>query len=351
MGISFRISHTKVEKMKKFAKKLAAALMAGTLILGMAVTSFAAETPATVTSDNELEKTWNVAENGLLNDTERFEFTLTYDDADKVGTNETATPQYNGGNMTTKSVEIGTTWKTNAEGGTSATASLSYTDLFKGISFSAPGLYHFTLAEVEGSNPNIDYDGKSYTIDVQVVWNENNDGLVVETVQTTDNTTEKKTDGNAAFVNDEADNSDLTITKTVSGNAANKNDVFTFKVTVSGIDGTYSTDGDPLTNGEVEFTLKHGENFTIYNLPVGAEYTITEVDVDNAYQTTKINDEVDTDRAATGTIGSDDVTVAYENIATVASATGLFLNFAPFVLIFAVAVAGCFVFFRSRRTW
>ena len=342
--------------MKKFAKKLAAALMAGTLILGMAATSFAAETPVTVTSDNELEKTWNVAENGLFNDTEKFEFTLKYDDADKVGTNETATPQYNGGNMTTKSVEIGTTWKTNAEGGTSATASLSYTDLFKGITFSAPGLYHFTLAEVEGTNPNIAYDGSSYTIDVQVVWNEKNDGLVVETVQTTDNSDKEKTDdGNAAFVNDAADNSDLTITKTVSGNAANKNDVFTFNVTVSGIDGTYSTnvDGTTITNGTTtEFTLKHGDRFVIKNLPVGATYTITEEE-NRAYQTTEINGEEVANKTAKGTItiGSDDVTVAYENIATVASATGLFLNFAPFVLIFAVAVAGCFVFFRSRRTW
>lgn len=335
--------------MKKFAKKLAAALMAGTLILGMAVTSFAAEDPSAVYVDNdtELTKTWTVADAGLFDGDGEAEFELTFTEAKPVGTYTTADPT-----ATTKTVTLD--WADAEKDGTTAAASMSYAELFAGIGFTQPGDYYFTLTENAGENPNITYDtNTTYVIEVLVGLDSDGDLSVLEVVTTSEGK-EGKLEA-ASFENTAADNSDLTITKTVSGNAANKNDVFTFNVTVSGIDGTYSTnvDGTTITNGTTtEFTLKHGDRFVIKNLPVGATYTITEKE-NSAYQTTEINDEEVADRTAKGTItsGSDNVTVAYENIATVASATGLFLNFAPFVLIFAVAVAGCFVFFRSRRTW
>lgn len=60
-----------------------------------------------------------------------------------------------------------------------------------------------------------------------------------------------------------------------------QNDDFTFKVTITGIDGTYSTNvaGKTITNGtETEFTLRHGETFVVKNLPENASYTVVETD-------------------------------------------------------------------------
>ena len=68
-------------------KKLAAALLSGTMLLGMTGSVFAADAQTdamsvSVTANDTsavLTKTWTAAENGLLKDGEEFTFQLTYD--------------------------------------------------------------------------------------------------------------------------------------------------------------------------------------------------------------------------------------------------------------------------------
>ena len=173
--------------MKKFTKKLVTAILSGTMLMGMSMTAFAADAQAQGISVNgytgpgkQITKTWSVAENGLFNDSEAFDFALKYTGADAIGTNATGTPTYNGNamtqNHTTKTVQITSAWKTKAAGGVSSDATLSYDKLFEGISFTAPGLYHFDLSETAGNNPNIAYDNTSYQLDVQVVWETDKNG-------------------------------------------------------------------------------------------------------------------------------------------------------------------------------
>ncbi len=345
--------------MKRFTKKLVAALLSGAMVLGMSITSFAAEgtTPISVKGTDpgasvNVTKTWNVAENGLFNNTENFDFTLTYKDATPVGSNATATPQYNKSDMTSKDVDITTDWADNAAGGTSSTGTLSYVNLFDGVTFSAPGEYIFTLSENAGTNPNISYDESVYTITVQVVWGEN-DNLVIGGIVTSDQSGKKDGDG-AGFTNNAKDTGALKITKHVSGNAANKTDEFTFSIRITGVNGTYTTTDGTVTavDGTITkvITLSHGEDFVINNLPVGAEYTVTETGYGD-YTSTSINGSVDEDRVITDTVKKGDNTVDYTNMKSVTAPTGIFLNFVPFILIFGAAVLGCFVFFRRRRTW
>lgn len=351
--------------MKRFTKKLVAALLSGAMVLGMSITSFAAA-PAISVGEGDTEanvtKTWNVADSGLFNDTENFDFTLTYKGATPVGSNATATPQYNGSEMGSKDVDITTDWAENATD-TSSTGTLSYVKLFEGITFSAPGEYSFTLDEIDGSNPNISYDPSTYTIKVQVVWDTVGETLKIGGIVTSKvgeaGGTKTGSDGKegASFTNDAADNESLTISKTVAGNAANKDDVFSFTITVNGIDGTYSTnvEGKTVTNGvATEFTLKHGDNFEIYNLPVGATYTVEETDTQN-YSSTEVSvnkaNATDGTKVTNQAIVDGTNTVDYTNTNTVGTPTGIFLNFVPFILIFGAAVLGCFVFFRRRRTW
>lgn len=70
----------------------------------------------------------------------------------------------------------------------------------------------------------------------------------------------------AAFVNirQPGKTGSLTVTKEVVGEVADPNKTFTFTATVGG--------------EEITFTLKAGETFTIPDLPVGTEYTVTETE-------------------------------------------------------------------------
>jgi hypothetical protein len=64
----------------------------------------------------------------------------------------------------------------------------------------------------------------------------------------------------------------LKVSKTVTGGSSAP--TFTFHITVSGVNGTYS--GVTFSNGKATITLKHGQSKTISGLPGGASYSVTE---------------------------------------------------------------------------
>ena len=68
------------------------------------------------------------------------------------------------------------------------------------LDFTAPGLYHFMLRENPGHNPNIAYSDQSYLLDVQVVWETEDNGsqtgnLKVSGIATTSAATNQKSEG------------------------------------------------------------------------------------------------------------------------------------------------------------
>ena len=76
---------------------------------------------------------------------------------------------------------------------------------------------------------------------------------------------------------------DLSVTKTVTGTGAETEREFEFTLTLTNeagvtVDNTYTTSEGTLTveNGEATFTLKDGETLTIYGIPEGTAYTVTE---------------------------------------------------------------------------
>lgn len=73
----------------------------------------------------------------------------------------------------------------------------------------------------------------------------------------------------------------LTIKKTVAGNGGDKEKAFTFKVEISA-PGKYPYIGDGVSGGAIgdddTISLKHGQSITIYNLPAGTNYTVSEED-------------------------------------------------------------------------
>lgn len=231
-------------------KRFFSIVMAALMVLCMTATALATEpvapTPIGIGTDTpgaaqNVTKIWTAASVNQLNDTEVFEFELEYVNADQVGTNPTAVPQYNSADFVSKTVEITHTWQTSAtvnpNGSASASNLRGFVSLFSGITFSAPGAYNFTLEEVAGTNPNIVYSNAVFNITVYVAWALDSNGhptneLAITGIVTNSSAGEKQACG-PTFTNTAADAANLTVSKNVTGNAANVNDYFEFTVNIS----------------------------------------------------------------------------------------------------------------------
>ncbi len=121
----------------------------------------------------------------------------------------------------------------------------------------------------------------------------------------------------------------LSISKTVNGSGAQTDKAFNFELTLVNnggvnVDNTYAVTGTDLTTltvegGRASFTLTHGQTITIYGIPVGTNYIVTEVDPDSELEGYLADGYV------TQVNGSDGVTAAGYNL-TSAGATVAFTN-------------------------
>ena len=217
-------------------------------------------------------------------------------------------------------------------------------------SFSAPGIYRYTVSEVKGNYEGVQYDETTKNFDVYV----NSDGDVYAYTFTDAGAEDGKDDG--VFTNKYDENTglgDLKITKEVTGNQGNKSQEFTFTIGVDGADGeqyhvVYGSENTvvELNSGETkEIQLSDGETATIYGLSASDEYTVTEDDYSSQGYDTTINEQ-DTN-TVTGTLGdADEIKVVNEKEAT--TPTGIVTDIAPYVIMVAAAVVLGFAFLRKR---
>ena len=77
---------------------------------------------------------------------------------------------------------------------------------------------------------------------------------------------------------------DLSVLKTVNGSGAETDREFSFTLTLINeagvtVDNTYETSEGTLTvtGGKATFSLKGGESLSIYGIPEGTDYTVTEL--------------------------------------------------------------------------
>ena len=270
---------------------------------------------------------------------------------------------------------------------------------FKGVSFSAPGIYRWVITEsrAEPKPSGIDYDN-SYerTLDVFVKYSDTNENQLEVSDYILYNS--KKTDGNsdAGSKDDGFTNTyttyDLTLEKNVTGNQGDRDKYFAFSVKITGaVEGTVYTvdlsdaestpnvDGTPHTNdatliatsGSVNATyyLKHGQSIVIQGLTADTYYNIeesnystdgystaysVEVGGDKVVQSTTSNSTGDrkmsidaTEPEETATTG--DHTVTFTNSKSGTVPTGILLETAPYLILGAVVVAGLVVLFATRR--
>lgn len=334
--------------MFRLKKNVVAAALAGSMVIALPGAAF-----ATTVEDNgfTVDKTWTAASNTQLNNTEAFTFEVRFTGATAQGT-------WTPADLSTDKVvrTLTADWKTLAGAGASANASLTAQQLFAGYDFTAPGTYNFTVKEIAGSNPNIVYDGTVYNVEVVVSMPDNypaSDTPVIREIKAKVATGAKADE--AAFANTAKANDSLTVSKKVAGTAANTDDVFSYKLKISGAQGSYDyvlngVAGTFDANDILSFDLQHGQSIEVKNLPEGATYTVTEADTDYTENFAVDGGKSQAGAVATGTIHKGSA-VAYTNEKGFAPATGVNSDTMPFVFggLVIVAGAGALLISRKRR--
>lgn len=338
---------------RRMNKRMAAATLAGAMVLSMNGMAWAEVTEFNltkeVTTDGNTHAPYTT-----------FHFTITEGDASTFE-----------GAVVSAGVKDGLTLDTannfSFAPGDKVLASYTKTGKIKvdATKFTEPGVYHYLVTETQDTYDGITYDVTPRHVYVYVV--NGTDGYEVEAVKVVKDGDTAKED-NLKIVNSYGDGStpnddihDFIIKKTVTGNQGHKNKPFSFTVTIDGDDADkegaekYMAVKTPKT-GEAEtihitdgltqtFTLMDGETLHIYGLSEKDKYTVTETDYSADGYTTTVKDN-----NAEGTLTADGITVEFINDKQVGPATGVAMTFAPYVLLVAAAGGlGAVVLGKKKR--
>lgn len=330
-------------KKSKMLHRIAAALLAGTMMMAMGTTVFAeGNETRNVTITKEITKDANDYAPATT-----FGFQITSGSPVEASKGQDAiyAGPAGGAYFVEGAGEITSAPGTSDIGQTTITVGTT-TISIDASKFTAPGIYRYNVSEVAGTYEGITYSTETKYFDVYV-----NSSKEVYAYTFTDATaTDGKDDG--VFTNDYTDIHDVTITKQVTGNQGDKSKAFNFTIDASGADGekfyVIYGDGETVTLGADEdakiITLKDGQSATIHGLSVTDTYSVEEADYTSDGYTTTV------DGAKSGTI-SGDKTVTFTNEKNASAPTGIMMNVAPYVLMVAVAAVLAVVFLRRKNNF
>ncbi len=338
---------------RRMNKRMAAATLAGAMVLSMNGMAWAAVTEFNLTKEVTTDGKTHAPNTA-------FSFTITEGDASTFE-----------GAVVSAGVKDGLTLDTannfSFAPGDKVLASYTKTGKIKvdATKFTEPGVYHYLVTETQDTYDGITYDVTPRHVYVYVV--NGTDGYEVEAVKVVKDGDTAKED-NLKIVNSYGDGStpnddihDFIIKKTVTGNQGHKNKPFSFTVTIDGDvadkEGAekYMAVKTPKT-GEAEtihitdgltqtFTLMDGETLHIYGLSEKDKYTVTETDYSADGYTTTVKED-----NAEGFLTADGITVEFINDKQVGPATGVAMTFAPYVLLVAAAGGlGAVVLGKKKR--
>lgn len=334
-------------------KKLISMLLALLLVMSLSSAAFANSATYTDMSTVTLTINYNETNDGSTSPAEDLSFTISNtsvtDAASGVDTSNMPTPT------------LGTVSYAEGDAGD--------TDMTKTLTITLPpytsvGIYTYTIKQTAGNTAGVEYWNKDIRLVVTVIQDTN--GLLrVAAVHTEGGEGEKSDD-----ITNTYSAGSLAVTKTVTGNMGDRSKYFAVNVTLTGEDGkTYATSytvtgGTKLVNGTDDattstisigtpatFYLKHGETFTISNLPYGVTYTVTEEDY-----TAEENGGYDTpaytysDAETTKTVDSSSETVGITNNKGAIVDTGISLDSLPYILLLVISLTGAVVFIVKRRS-
>ena len=336
---------------RRMNKRMAAATLAGAMVLSMNGMAWAAVT--------EFDLTKEVTTDGNTHaPNTAFSFTITEGDASTFE-----------GAVVSAGVKGGLTLDTANDfsfaPGDEVSASYTKTGKIKvdATKFSEPGVYHYLVTETQDTYNGITYDVTPRHVYVYVV--NGTDGYEVEAVKVVKDGEKDKAD-NLKIINTYGDGTpdddihDFIIKKTVTGNQGHKNKPFSFTVMIDGDDAdkagaekymavktpkTGEEETIHITDGVAQnFTLMDGETLHIYGLSEKDKYTVTETDYSADGYTTTVKED-----NAEGFLTADGITVEFINHKDVGPATGVAMTFAPYVLLVAAAGGLCAVVLGKKK--
>lgn len=330
-------------------KKLLALIMALAMVLSLSATAFA----AAANQDASFNVIYKLANGGTTSPAETFTFTfsngIVADAAE--GVSAPAIPSV--------TVDF-------AEGdATAAGVTKPVIVPLSRITWPSVGVYTYDVKQTVGTQAGVAYDSKTLKMKVTVAL-DNDDQYYVAFVTTTleDSNKDGQTDFKSGSFENTYSAGSLAVTKNVTGNMGDRNRYFKITVTLTGEDGKNHAASYPVTGGSklvngtddssastisvgtpADFYLKHGETFTIANLPYGVTYTVVEENYsDDGYTTTTTYSDDTNKKIDTAT---DTVTITNNKSATVD--TGIALDSLPYVLLLAVSVMGIAAFVMKKR--
>lgn len=194
---------------------------------------------------------------------------------------------------------------------------------------------------VEGLSPNTTYEVKESNASVK-------DFELTETSKGTSGTVKKDGTATASFTNTYTPSQrTLTVSKIVSGTMGSTKQAFTFQLTVTKDGQSYTADIDGLTKEKdvYTFTLKHGESKTI-TLPYGCDFTLSENDDKQGYETTYVVDQGESVSSKTVNVSklTEDTEITFTNTKNINPPTGIDSDYTPFLMMMFVAAGICFLF-------
>lgn len=344
-------------------KKIGAFVLAGTMLLSMGTTVFAAGEPTVpdVNSNGQvpITKEFEMAD-GLKTPAATFKFT--------------ATSQIAGAPTATIADVSFTEGQTGTLKGEKYVLEGTTTISFQGT-WPHAGEYVYTVKETQESIPNVTYDTSTYTLRVYVINGTN--GLKVEkiTAEGANGKTNKILFTNTYAKNDAT----LTIEKNTTGTYADKTRKFDFEITFTKspmsdqttFTGTIGAQSVEYTAGQTKtFKLADGEKLVFNNLPVGTTYMVKELAATDGYtpkvtvvenKTTTVTNKTVQETEALDTlkengknnlVGENENKVTFTNTYKDVAVTGIVMNNLPFILLVAVAIVAfvSLAVIKRRRT-
>ncbi len=288
-------------KNNKYARRLAAALMTGAMMVSMmGMTAMAQGQDGDIQVSDTMKVTKYITKDtNVYAPNTTFTFTVSAADADEIGEEGVGSAIDNG--------TVTVTFTPSEDGGELDSTEISETSTeyfsFNASKFTAPGIYHYIVTEQNDS-----YDGMTYdtTKDLYVyVENVNPDAPTGElkiAACVMKNDEGNKTDGFTNTYTSKTGVSTLTVEKQVTGTQGNRNQLFDFSISI-GEQGkengekyyyTLTKDGTE-TNGTIangtrlDFKLSDDDTLVIYGLTKDDTYTVMETKVEG--YTTTVNEE------------------------------------------------------------
>ncbi len=351
-------------------KKFLSLILSLVMVLGVSTVTF-----ADVVADNgdvssvDLAKIYKLANNGVKNPAETFNFTVT---------NESVSDSqytFDGANGSEIMPSISpNTYEISFTEGEAALAGDKNTTAIALPTYNHVGIFTYKITETASNTAGVEYDAKPIYLKVTVT--EENGQKVRHVVFHYGTVNGSKTEG----ITNIYSASSLDIKKEVTGNMGEKDRYFKVDVTLNApteitdtatvvkpVKSTISITGGSNSNnpttvkfadGEntktITLLLKDDETITLGNLPVGVTYTVKEADyttdANGKYDKPKYNDVEDTQKQGiTGTVDKDNKEVKITNNRGRDVDTGIFVDNLPYIMILAVVVVGGGAFIIKRR--